>query len=70
MLDSASKTYRVTLTLPNPGNSLPAGLRCRANFGVDVPAQAARRAPNGKFDTNLPPVDRPAPAMGAAKAPR
>jgi membrane fusion protein, heavy metal efflux system len=66
MLDSASNTFRVTLTLPNPGNTLPAGLRCRASFGVDVPAQAARRTTEGKLDTNLP-VERSVPPAGAAK---
>jgi membrane fusion protein, heavy metal efflux system len=34
LLDSASNTFRVTLRLPNPGNALPAGLRCRADFGL------------------------------------
>lgn len=34
VLDAASNTFRVELTLPNPDNRLPAGLRCR----VDAPA--------------------------------
>jgi len=35
--DAASNTYRVRLALPNPGNALPAGLRCRITFGDSVP---------------------------------
>lgn len=33
VVDAASNTFRVRLTLPNPGNTLPAGLRCRITFG-------------------------------------
>lgn len=69
VLDSASNTFRVTLTLPNPGNSLPAGLRCRADFGIAAGAVAARRMSSGKMDTNLPP-SLPATAAGGGKAPR
>ncbi len=29
MIDAASNTFRVRLTLPNPGHQLPAGARCR-----------------------------------------
>lgn len=42
VLDSASNTFRVILKLPNPGNTLPAGLRCRADFGQDGAARAAK----------------------------
>lgn len=70
MLDSASNTFRVILSLPNPGNTLPAGLRCRADFAVEPPAaKAARRTPAGKLDTTLP-VDRPRSAPGPAKSSR
>jgi multidrug efflux pump subunit AcrA (membrane-fusion protein) len=37
VLDAASNSFRVSLTLPNPGNKLPAGLRCKA----DLPGLAA-----------------------------
>lgn len=40
MLDSASNTFRVTLKLPNPGSTMPAGLRCRADFGLTAAASA------------------------------
>lgn len=32
VLDAASNSFRVRLTLPNPGNKLPAGLRCKADL--------------------------------------
>jgi RND family efflux transporter MFP subunit len=37
VVDAASNSFRVRLTLPNPGNRLPGGLRCKA----DLVAQAA-----------------------------
>jgi RND family efflux transporter MFP subunit len=41
VLDAASNSFRVRLTLPNPNNRLPAGLRCKA----DLPAVAATAVP-------------------------
>jgi RND family efflux transporter MFP subunit len=32
MLDAASGTFGVRLRLPNPGNKIPAGVRCRVKF--------------------------------------
>jgi len=45
VLDAASNSFRVRLSLPNPDNKLPAGLRCRADVpGADVtPAAPAAR---------------------------
>jgi len=68
VLDSASNTFRVTLKLPNPGNTLPAGLRCRADFGLDVaksstPAAAAV----GKAEV-LSRLEKSAPPVGVARA--
>jgi len=31
-VDAASGTFGVRLTLPNPGNRIPAGVKCRARF--------------------------------------
>jgi RND family efflux transporter MFP subunit len=47
VLDAASNTFRVRLTLPNPNNRLPAGLRCKAELPVVAqgPAAAARLSP-------------------------
>jgi RND family efflux transporter MFP subunit len=32
VIDAASDTFRVRLLLPNPGNAIPAGVRCSARF--------------------------------------
>lgn len=32
VVDAASNTFRVRLTLPNPGNRIPSGLRCQVTF--------------------------------------
>lgn len=58
MLDSASNTFRVTLKLPNPGATLPAGLRCRADFGLEGASGSTKRAA---------PVTPPEPNSGAGK---
>jgi len=47
LIDAASNTFRVRLELPNPGATLPAGLRCRVDLGLgtaQVPAQALAQA--------------------------
>lgn len=36
LIHAPSNTFRVQLELPNPGLSLPAGLRCMADFGLDA----------------------------------
>ena len=41
VVDAASNTFRVRLELPNPDLALPAGLRCKADFGIEVSAQRA-----------------------------
>lgn len=38
IVDAASNTFRVRLELPNPGNALPAGLRCKVAFGDQIVA--------------------------------
>lgn len=46
VIDPASNSFRVRLTVPNPGNRIPSGLRCRIAFGAnnDVPTGAAPSA--------------------------
>ncbi len=54
VIDAASNTFRVRLELPNPGNALPAGLRCKVDLSAlsmaatpaapAVPAAGARLA--------------------------
>lgn len=58
VVDAASNTFRVRLALPNPGNTLPAGLRCRITFGETPPqaplATAGARLVGGmKMDSSL-----------------
>jgi RND family efflux transporter MFP subunit len=43
MIDAASNTFRVRLSLPNPGNKLPAGSRCRVEL-APMPATVATRS--------------------------
>ena len=54
VIDAASNTFRVRMSLPNPGNKLPAGARCR----VDLAPLAAV----------TPPPTKPAPASAAQPA--
>ncbi len=45
VIDAASNTFRVRLELPNPGNALPAGLRCKVDLaGLKELPQAAAAA--------------------------
>ncbi len=58
VVDAASNTFRVRLALPNPGNTLPAGLRCRITFGETSPqtpiAVAGARLVGGmRMDSSL-----------------
>ena len=41
VVDAASNSFRVRLTLPNPGQTIPSGLRC----SVEIPANAQPTAP-------------------------
>lgn len=52
VIDAASNTFRVRLELPNPGNALPAGLRCKVELeGLKLPALPGRESTAA---TNLP----------------
>ena len=43
VIDAASNTFRVRLELPNPGNALPAGLRCKVELeGLKLQAAPGR----------------------------
>ena len=60
VIDAASNTFRVRLELPNPGGTLPAGLRCK----IDLPLPGlAAKAPEPA------PAPAPAPATSPAQAP-
>jgi multidrug efflux pump subunit AcrA (membrane-fusion protein) len=41
VIDAATNTFRVRLELPNPGGALPAGLRCKVDLGINLPAKTA-----------------------------
>jgi RND family efflux transporter MFP subunit len=45
VIDAATNTFRVRLELPNPGGALPAGLRCKVDLGLKLPAPAAAVTP-------------------------
>ena len=66
VLDPASNTFRVRLTLPNPNYRLPAGLRCKADLpgplNATAPATAPAAAPGIK--PVMAPVPRPALPRG------
>ena len=72
VLDAASNTFRVRLELPNPNNTLPAGLRCKVAFAGEKLTQDDAKAK--ALVTAVPPaVSRPAPVptsvTGKAKTP-
>ena len=41
VIDAASNTFRVRLELPNPDAAIPAGLRCKVDLGLTLPAAPA-----------------------------
>lgn len=41
VIDAASNTFRVRLELPNPAAGIPAGLRCKVDLGLKLPATSA-----------------------------
>jgi RND family efflux transporter MFP subunit len=47
VIDAASNTFRVHLELPNANGELPAGLRCKANFGPALAPTAAANVLSG-----------------------
>jgi membrane fusion protein, heavy metal efflux system len=59
VIDAATNTFRVRLELPNPGHTLPAGLRCKADLGLKLPDASARGAVT-------PPSEAAAPAKSAS----
>ena len=51
LIDPASNTFRARVVLPNPGSTIPAGLRCQAQFAED-PVNKAAAAGAGAFTNN------------------
>jgi RND family efflux transporter MFP subunit len=61
VIDGASNTFRARMELPNADLSLPAGLRCKADFGGAPPARRGVPAPvqrreNAALNLHLDPV--------------
>jgi cobalt-zinc-cadmium efflux system membrane fusion protein len=48
VVDPTSNTFRVRLSLPNPDNAIPAGLRCKVSLGVEAvdPSKPLNLAPS------------------------
>ena len=61
VLDAASNSFRVRLTLPNPHYRLPAGLRCKA----DLPAVVATSGTPPKLAPMVAKASAPLPKPGA-----
>lgn len=58
LIDGASNTFRVRLELPNPGLTLPAGLRCKADLASVAVAGVASAAPlSSKARASRTPAD-------------
>ena len=64
VLDAASNTFRVRLSLPNPGNTLPAGLRCKAELPL-----AAATPTGGTAAPKLAPVANRLPPAPSPRTP-
>jgi membrane fusion protein, heavy metal efflux system len=70
VIDPASNTFRVQLALPNPDHSLPAGLRCKADFGPLAAARNAAATPTQTIGTAAARnVVAPAPTAPTTAAP-
>ena len=73
VVDAASNTFRVHLSLPNPKGALPAGLRCKAEFAnqavaAPAPPTAATALPTAAAPTS-PAAAKTQPAIAPAPAP-
>lgn len=58
VLDAASNSFRVRLTLPNPELQLPAGLRCKADLPMTAGVAAGAAVPAAGGAGLLPVADR------------
>jgi membrane fusion protein, heavy metal efflux system len=74
VIDAASNTFRVRLSLPNPGNRLPAGARCRVDLvpvvavtpSLSKPAKAGEAEPTKAGPISLPKAAQATPARKVA----
>lgn len=68
VIDATSNTFRVRLSLPNPGDKLPAGARCKVDGGLSAAVADTPATPKPKADASLPPQLTPAAARAPAAA--
>lgn len=68
IVDPASNTFRVRLELPNPGNALPAGLRCKVSLGGQVVGAEPKTPASGPGALKPLPSAAGAPAAPVAPA--
>jgi len=76
VLDPASNTFRVRLTLPNADMRIPAGSRCKVDLGLETPAAQRPAGPgpavkpvSGKHAPSGPTPPRPAANAKRVEAP-
>ncbi len=72
VLDAASNTFRVRLTLPNPRYALPAGLRCKADLPVThaaAPLAPVKPGADAAKPTRLKPAAQRTLTSGGKPAP-
>jgi RND family efflux transporter MFP subunit len=54
LIDGASNTFRVRLNVPNGDQSLPAGLRCKADLGLEPVASSIGSAKSASYRSGQP----------------
>lgn len=54
LIDGASNTFRVRLNVPNGDQSLPAGLRCKADLGLEPVASSSGAAKPATYRSGQP----------------
>jgi multidrug efflux pump subunit AcrA (membrane-fusion protein) len=70
VLDPASNTFRVRLTLPNADMRIPAGSRCKVDLGLEAPSAQRPPAPGVKPVSGRGAPPGPTPHRPAADAKR
>lgn len=67
VVDAASNSFRVRLSLPNPGNRLPGGLRCKADLVAQAAPAAKPAATSAAQPVITPALAKPA-AVGSIRS--
>jgi RND family efflux transporter MFP subunit len=69
VLDAASGTFRVRMQLPNPGRSIPAGLRCKVDFAGFASPDKLKSANIPDAGVSVAPVPKAGTASGLIRVP-